>query len=283
MPRLRPLTTPEWIENRIKKGWGSGTGIDYMPWLVIQDFASLGRTHRIRGWKHGRAHHLFSDLERNVFLCYQWPRSVIDIREQFPLLPLEETIEIAKEIGVRHPIDRRTKCPIVMTTDLLLTVQQGLQSILCPRTVKYMKDVLKPRTQEKLEIERRYWLAPHRKLKLKIITEKYVSQAFIKNMLWVHPYYWLTDLYPLTCHEVKKIASLLTELILNEELSLRSIALKCDRILRLEQGTGLAVIRHLLANRFWEVDMHIRIRTDAPLVLLRLSDSGQLNEKRFSA
>src|SRR4051812_7772371 len=102
MPRLRPLVTKEWIEHRIKIGRGSGSEADYEPWLVIQDFSSLGRVHRIKGWKHGRVHHLFSDLERNVFLHYEVPFSVTDIREQFPLLPIEETVEIAREIGVKH-------------------------------------------------------------------------------------------------------------------------------------------------------------------------------------
>lgn len=31
---------------------------------------------------------------------------IIDIREQFPLLPLEETIVIADELGLKHPTIR---------------------------------------------------------------------------------------------------------------------------------------------------------------------------------
>nr|WP_255193827.1 TnsA endonuclease N-terminal domain-containing protein [Brevibacillus laterosporus] len=47
------------------------------------------------------------------------------MREQFPLLPLEETIVIANELGINHPTDPKTGSPIVMTTDFLLTVNKG--------------------------------------------------------------------------------------------------------------------------------------------------------------
>jgi hypothetical protein len=230
------------ISKRLGEGRGQGVGADYIPWLKVQDFPSRGRVHRMKGWKHSRVHHLFSDLERNVFLYYLWPFSIIDIREQFPLLPIEETIEIAKEIGVRHPTNPRTKSPVVMTTDSLLTCQQGLKATYHPRTVKYLKDLQKMRAREKLEIERRYWLAPPRNLCLKIITEQQISIEFVQNMLWIHPYYWLADLYPLTLKDVNRVASVLQHLVLNEDRPLGNIAQTCDRLLRNEGGTSLEAV-----------------------------------------
>jgi hypothetical protein len=283
MPRLRPLVTKEWIERRIKQGRGSGSGFDYQPWLTIQDFSSLGRVHRMKGWKHGRVHHLFSDLERNVFLHYQWPFSVIDIREQFPLLPVAGTVEIAQEMGVRHPFDPRTKHPIVMTTDLFLTAQQGLKATYHPITIKYSKDLKKMRTLEKLEIERRYWAASPRNLVLKIITEQQVTNDFVKNMLWIHPFYWLADLYPLSECAVNKFASVLTRLVLDEALPLRTVTQKCDRLLRLEAGTSLVIVRHLLANRYWEVDMNKLICTNQQLIVLNVSSITSYSERRSIA
>jgi TnsA endonuclease N terminal len=136
MARWRVLATKNWIDSQIKKGRGAGEGDDYQPWLTVRDFPSSGRVHRVWGWKANRIHHLFSDLELKVFLQFLWPRSVKDQREQFPLLPIEETIEIAREMGIRHPTDPRTKHPIVMTTDMVLTVEQGLENSYHPYTVK---------------------------------------------------------------------------------------------------------------------------------------------------
>jgi hypothetical protein len=283
MARWRVAVTDGWIMSRIKQGHGAGEGQDYKPWLTVRDFASLGRVHRVWGWKANRIHHLFSDLELKVFLHFLWPESVKDQREQFPLLPLEETIEIAKEMGVRHPTDPRTKHPIVMTTDIVLTVEPGLEKTYRPFTVKYMKDLGKLRTIEKLEIERRYWATPYRNLKLKIMTEQQVSSEFVASMLWVLPFYEVTALYPLTELEIRRAASVLTQLLLHEDVSLRIVAQKCDRILRLEKGTSLAVVRHLIARRYWDVDMTRRIRTNERLTLLRLPETILHSGRRLVA
>jgi len=56
-------------------------------------------------------------LERNYFYLTEYSDVVVDIREQFPLLPLEETIVIAEELGLKHPTNPKTQEPIVMTTD----------------------------------------------------------------------------------------------------------------------------------------------------------------------
>ena len=78
-----------WDEKKIARflaeGRGSGELKNYKPWLNIQDFPSLGRVHRLNGWKTGRIQHFFSDLERDYFYLLDWTREVIDIREQFPL------------------------------------------------------------------------------------------------------------------------------------------------------------------------------------------------------
>ena len=58
------------------------------------------------GWKHGRIHHLLSRPETNYFYCVEWEDRVVDIREQFPLLPQEDTQRIARSLGIkRHPKD----------------------------------------------------------------------------------------------------------------------------------------------------------------------------------
>jgi hypothetical protein len=92
------------IEQRIAEGRGKGTGADYNPGLHVQDVPTEGRAWRIKGWKTGRDHHLFCDLERDYFLIAHWSPKIIDIREQFPF-PLETTLEIAKKVGIRHPTD----------------------------------------------------------------------------------------------------------------------------------------------------------------------------------
>lgn len=61
-------------------------------------------------------------MERNYFYLTEYSDVVIDLREQFPVLPFEETRLIADELGIKHPTDPKTGEPIVMTTDFLLTI-----------------------------------------------------------------------------------------------------------------------------------------------------------------
>lgn len=48
-------------------------------------------------------------------------QSTLDIREQFALLPWEETQSIAQKLGIRHSTYPGTRTPIVVTSDLVLT------------------------------------------------------------------------------------------------------------------------------------------------------------------
>ncbi|AQT84734.1 Transposon Tn7 transposition protein TnsA [Paenibacillus larvae subsp. larvae] len=81
----------------------------------------------------------------------EWSEEVIDIREQFPLLPLEKTMFIAEKLGIRHPIDPKTKHPIVMTTDMLLTVRKGEDVSFIAHSIKPVNKLNK-RILEKLQI-----------------------------------------------------------------------------------------------------------------------------------
>ncbi|NWQ39995.1 TnsA endonuclease N-terminal domain-containing protein [Bacillus sp. EB106-08-02-XG196] len=135
------------IDKWIKEGRGSGSGSDYKPWLNIQDVSSLGRSTRLKGIKTGRQHEFLSDLERNYFYLTEYSDFVIDIREQFPLFPLEETIVIADELGIKHPTDPKTNEPIVMTTDFLLTLDKGQGVSEVARTIKMKEELLNERVQ----------------------------------------------------------------------------------------------------------------------------------------
>jgi hypothetical protein len=95
MAKRKRNTTARSRQQRRREGRGLGRGKDYKPELRIQDVASIGLATRILGWKTGRIHHLMSKMECLFFYIVDWPPSVMDIREQFPLDP-DETLAIAR-------------------------------------------------------------------------------------------------------------------------------------------------------------------------------------------
>ena len=102
MARKNYFLSEKLIEQRIKDGRGQGYGEKYQPWLRVQDVPSDGRSHRIFSHKTKRIHHLLSDLELATFLLFDWSESVLDIREQFPLIR-DDTRIIAQREGIKHP------------------------------------------------------------------------------------------------------------------------------------------------------------------------------------
>lgn len=175
-------TTEANIEKKIKKGRGQGEKEKYKPWIMVGDFSNKGRGHRIHNPFTRRTHHLLSDLEANYFYILLWDDRVIDIREQFPLFPRSETEEIAESFGYRHPCDPRTKVNIIMTTDYLITFQDGQDEYYLARSIKYKTDLKK--ADHKLQIEQEYWRK--RNIDWKIITEDRIvpfASTNIKNLL----------------------------------------------------------------------------------------------------
>lgn len=182
--RGRRFSSKQDIERHIANGFGAGAGVGYMPWLRVQDVPSTGRSWKIQGVKIERMHHLLSDLERAYLLVLEFSENVVDIREQYPLLPIESPQAIARAIGVRYPRYMKTNVPLVMTTDFLLTVKQpngDFKSV--ARTIKYQKDLVGEdalRTLQKLEVERRFWMSQG--VGWSIVTEEDFTPDLIKNL-----------------------------------------------------------------------------------------------------
>jgi hypothetical protein len=264
--RKRFRSTPVSIAKRIAEGRGQGEGANYRPWLDVQDFASRGVIHRPLGSKTGRVHQLFSDLELKIFLIFELLIAITDIREQFPLLPLEETLEIARGLGIKHPTDPATGYPIVMTTDFLLKLKLGREIVFHARTAKYGKDLKDLRLQEKFMIEHCYWLT--REIDWGYITEDDLPPVLAENAALIHPFHLLSDLHPLTEKEVRKIAFDLIRRVRAEELPLSDIVSDADEKFDLPPGKSFSVVCHLIARNVWRVDLLKPITVKGRLILL---------------
>ena len=67
MARGRKLETLNDYRRALKKQFGLGEGIDYKPWLRVQDVKSHGTRSEIPGRKVKRIHHLMSSIESEFF------------------------------------------------------------------------------------------------------------------------------------------------------------------------------------------------------------------------
>lgn len=251
------------IARFIREGRGQGAGADYQPWLRVSDVPSIGRSHRFQRSDTNREHHLFSDNENHAFLSLAWDSSVIDLREQFPL-KREETLEIAQELGIRHPIDYETKIPIVMCTDILATYLRGGVQQLHAYSVTKDKVAKRIRANKVSEIERTYW--ERRNVPWDLILGGELKTHFNRNLAWVFssqlPLIWFSE-------KAETTVAVLTEFNdLTEKRSILTLAESCnfiDRHLDLLPGTALLIIRCALGRKLLLADFNCRSLLDLPV------------------
>jgi len=260
-------------ENRRKEGRGTGVLGNYKPWLLIQDVASLGLATRVKGLKTGRVHHLLSKLELSCFLCLDWAETVFDIREQFPLYLLE-TLAIAKELNIKHPRVPVTKEVVVMTTDFLVTLRTASGDFKeIAVSAKYSKDLDNARSLEKLELERFYWT--RRGIEFFILTEKEINQTLVKNIDWLHSLA-LIDFQALNIplNVFSRAVKFMRRLLESMNIPLRNATNACDANFSFASGTSLLIVRYLIANRIWHIDLQTPIQPEKPITFTAFSKGG---------
>jgi len=246
-----------WDEKRISKyvhaGRGMGSGPEYTPWLTTADVPSLGRSHRPFWSKTARVHQFLSDNEYYAFLHHCYEDDAIDIREQFPL-DRTETVLIAELIGVRHPVDRISRAPLVMTTDLLVTRKMQCGSRHFAFAVKEDRDLNNARTIEKLEIERLYWAL--RGVAWEIQRSSEVKNDAALNLAWIFD----SDAsFEFGSAWVQRIKSQLKATVGRYPTAAIRVACRLvDDRLSLAPGATLGVVRALLARKDLLVDLNIR-------------------------
>jgi len=256
------MAVQKWSEKKIeqlqKEGRGQGQGADYRPWLEAFDFSSSGHTRRIRSPKTGREHVLFSDIEYRFFLCAEWSRQVVDIREQFPLdRTLTQTI--ADQLGIRHPCYPNTHVPAVMTADFLLTLNRGDTTEEVAINLKPDGEAESQISLEKMELQRSYFeelgVEHHLILKSAIPANaaRNIEHIRMAQLREHEAEQWDGYYQELQAAMASRLAAPSPR---EQEQTAPRLAQSFDELYGLEPGTGLRVLKMLICSRAIEVDLH---------------------------
>ncbi len=233
---------------RLAEGRGQGTLQDYLPWLTIHDLASRGVVSRVMGRTTGRIHHLLSGLETAFFYILDASELTLDIREQFPLLYIEETLRIADEMRIRHPRDNVSKYPIVFTSDFVVTTTDGIKVL----SVKPSSELEKQRTREKLAVEQRFW--EEKRIEWRLVTEKVIDFQKARNLEWINRSWDFCERVP-EGRDPDEILDAFQYIFEHECDSVSSIASNIEERFRLEPGLGITTYQHLLLKKRIQMDM----------------------------
>lgn len=264
------------IEARLKKGHGQGTGPNYVPWVDVRRFSSRGSSNRIWSSKSGRLIHLLSNRELRCYFLLEWNDQIVDIREQFPLLPLSETRQIAASRGYRHPQERiRENGQVVtedreMTSDFRVTFHAGAEIPEMVISVKPTNALRDPqtylRTLEKLEIERQYWT--RQGIPWRIATDEQLPEPLVTNLALLLPYRSL-DGRGIPENDVPGMLSFLYSTLRGSpDVPLGRICTATDQRLGLRRGDSISLIWYAIATKRWRVDMNVKLAPTRPLLQL---------------
>lgn len=257
-PGRSKLVTQASIDKRIASGVGQGVREAYVPWIKIRAFPSRGTSHIVPGVKVHRAHHLLSNAEYHYHVILEHDRSIIDIREQFPLLPAAETHAIATSLNIRPPVYPGTSVPLVLTTDFLITqVDETGKERLVARSMKYAQEIEKAskaeqdRLLEKLEIERIYWA--RRNVEWKLVLYERFSQIRIRNILLLRSY---AAISPLLASE-KNISRMLAMIASakTDDIPLKTLLVKVAKALYMEYMGVKCLFFHLAWTGRLKIDI----------------------------
>jgi hypothetical protein len=207
----------------------------------------------------------YSPLQNLCQLSTSWRLPITDLREQFPL-PLEETRRIAEACGYHHPRNPRTKEDELVTTDIVLTVEESGERYQLPCSIKQSADLGSARTLEKLEIERQWWT--RRGYSWVLVTEQEISSVYAENIHHLNNYRTISDRVPFTEQELAPVIDTLLEFVQRPGLTLSRAASACDSVWGLNPGASLAIAYHLLATRRWHIDLRESLEPSRPLELL---------------
>lgn len=267
------------IKRWIKEGRGQGSGTNYKPWFTAKQVSSRGKTHRPKGIKTGREHLFLSDWEYFYFLLLDWSDIISDIREQFPLLDehndIEETVEIAKQLGVEHPIEPTKNTLKVITTDFLITFIDGTEVAVSIKPFRLVTE----REVEKMEIERIYW--ERRGVQWELVSDKDIPLAYAKNIDYTHSVYDLSN-YHIPQVTVAKVRKLMEPLLIKRNSKLTEITNEVDDRLGLEPGNSLTIARHLIITKKWIVNMEELIETNKPLSILQIPAEKMEVQRKYA-
>jgi hypothetical protein len=260
MARGRKLESTNDYQKALKNKYGIGEGPEYKPWLEVRDVKSQGVRTQIYGQKVKRIHHLMSSIETELFYLLEFSDNIIDIREQFPILPLNLSLRVAQHIGVEHPTHPKSKEPIVITTDFLTTVKTNSGVEYRALSVKPEGEMKSQRTLEKIDIERVCWQLLG--VQFNLFTGNALTQTQSKNISWITSNFRETP----TFFDKEQVDCALSALNEGKQV----IEDICNRFVArniVSVDHALTLLRYLIAHKYLEVDLAYAIAESGVLII----------------
>ncbi|WP_327991919.1 TnsA endonuclease C-terminal domain-containing protein [Heyndrickxia sporothermodurans] len=168
---------------------------------------------------------------------------------------MEEIIPNLDEELLKRLVNQKTGEPLILTTTFLITKkdENGELSYFA-RSVKDYRQLENKQVIERYEIMKKYWEG--KGVDYGIITNKEIPLMVAKNIEFIHPYFHLEE-YGIEEEMQGFLKNRLVDMIGNSETKkINEILSMFDNEFNIDQGTGIAIYKHLLSRKILSVDMN---------------------------
>lgn len=174
----------------------------YVPYIKVKRCPTVGKGSKVFNPESDQAHEVLSIQETQLLRYLAFIPNIIAIRTQYPLLPIENTLEIAEAMGVKHPSYRpkgkhirkelKIDQAVAMTSDFLIDYadEYGVlrHCALALKTVNEEdnfsdKEKRDFNIRNKLNIEAEYWRQQGIEWQLVTSAMHFCKDEFARNLL----------------------------------------------------------------------------------------------------
>ena len=286
------MGAPKKYKTKIKDGQGVGEGIDYKPWYEATEYVpktgiytspgernkKLGNNTRKKGITIPRIHHLLSSYEIFLFTVFDLNPNIIDIREQFPLLKLDEVSDIFKYFNIKQI---QSEEPHVLTTDFLIRLADRTELAVTFKPTEF----LTKRQMLLFQVEKEYW--NREGIEWKLCTEKEIplSKSYIKNINALHDSLKFFKNEPIPFDIINAIYSFVNECSNNlRNHSLLEVAQIIDEDLSIDTGTSIMVFKVLIAKGIFQLDLNQNFFSEnVKISQIKILKNGALSKSDIAA
>ena len=240
----------------LARGHGGDAAPAHAPYLTIRSFSSRGFASAVANPDGSRAEHVMSRLEKGYLLLKRRDPNVVERREQVPLLPIEETEEIARTLGIR-PLRTPKRQPYVLTTDLVVRYRDGREEAAFVRPVARLARTR--RAYDKMRVERVYW--DRRGVDFRVITDEDVPGVIISNLEMLHDHHRPPAGFERADSQDLGLNTLRAALDGSSDEPLCHVCRALDEDGGMPVGTHVALLKHLVFRRMLTTNLYTAFRT----------------------
>ncbi|MGF6605798.1 hypothetical protein OKW45_000698 [Paraburkholderia sp. WSM4175] len=98
-----PALYPPYLRPRIRRGLGVGSLAAYNAWRNINNSGVKGTASCVKGIRVGRRYEILDERARTYFFLLERIQEITDIREAWPILDINGTLQLCSKFRVNHP------------------------------------------------------------------------------------------------------------------------------------------------------------------------------------